>query len=90
MLFPYLKGLINKEAFISIYILLFLGLFPLSYMFGLDLQQLVSEHFLGHKSGDFFFYFCKVSGAASLQIRSVSFGARSVKYNYRSGLFVQK
>jgi len=24
---------------------------------GLDLQQVVSEHFLGHKSGEFLFYF---------------------------------
>jgi len=37
MVFPYLKGFYNKEAFLSISILLFLGLFPLSYIFGLDL-----------------------------------------------------
>ena len=51
MVLPYLKGLINKEAFISISILLFLGMFVSFHIFsyqiynisGLDLQQVVSE-----------------------------------------------
>ena len=37
MVLPYLKGLINKETFLSISILLFLGIFALSYIFGSDL-----------------------------------------------------
>lgn len=56
MVLPYHKGLIIKKHFY-----LFLGLFALSYIFlsdlyhfGLELQQVVSEHFLGHKSGEFF------------------------------------
>ena len=90
MVLPYLKGLINKESFLSISILLFIGLFLLSYISGLDLQQVVSEHFLGHKSGEFFFTFCRISRAASLQIRSVRFGLRYVKSDCRSVFFVKK
>ena len=58
--------------------------------FILFLQQVVSEHFLGHKSGIFFFTFCRISRAASLQIRSVCFGSRFAKYDCRSVFFVKK
>ena len=53
---------------------------------------MVSEHFLGHKSEEicFFFHFCRISGAASLQIISVHFGARSTKFNCRYGFYVKK
>jgi len=37
MVLPYLKGFINKVKHLSISILLFLGLFILSYIFGLDI-----------------------------------------------------
>ena len=43
MVFPYIKGFDNKEEFLSIYILLFLGYFYYHNIFGLELQQVVSE-----------------------------------------------
>lgn len=39
MVLPYNKGFDNKEAFLSISLLLFLGLFPLSYISRLELQH---------------------------------------------------
>ena len=64
MVLPYLKGLIIKKHFYLIswvylnYLILSCHIYNI---FGVDiqqvvleLQQVVSEHFLGHKSGDFF------------------------------------
>ena len=59
MVLPYLKGFINKESFhiISGFICIVLYFHLKSIVISwLDLQQLVSELFLGHKSGDFFYF----------------------------------
>ena len=93
MVLPYHKGLIIKNHF---YLISWVYLHNLTFSYqiynisGLDLQQVVSEHFLGHKSGDFFFHFCRVSRAVSLKIRYVSFGSRYAKYDCRYVFFVKK
>ena len=55
MVLPYLKGLINKESFLSISILLFLGYFYYNNISGLDLQQIPWPvlHRKGSKLPDF-------------------------------------
>ena len=65
MVLPYHKGLIIKKHFYHFYLFI-VGLFLLSYISELDLQEVVSEHFLGQKNGIFIFIFCRISGAASL------------------------
>ena len=90
MVLPYLKGLIIKKHFYLFLSCSFLGLFLLSYILRSDLQHVVSEHFLGQTVEIYFFHFCRVSGVANLQIRSVHFGARSIESNYRSVFLVKK
>ena len=58
---------------------------------GLDLQQVVSEHFLGHKSGDFFyFYFLHGFGGGELQVTYLRFCERSVEFNCISVFLVRE
>lgn len=59
---------------LSIYLLLFLGIFSLSHICKSDLLQVVSEHFLGQSEDFIFYFFAGIFWAASLQIRYVSLG----------------
>jgi len=65
------------------------GIFVFSYIFRLDLSQVVLEHFLWQSRELFFLLLREFSGTTCLQIIYVSFDTKFSESNCRSGLFVK-